>query len=91
MRYCPVLFMLVNPVMPKKKTMLVWTRRYSDSNPMIEGVMIRLLVMVWKATVASAWHQATTRITATDVARTWAIRQKPGESTGMGLRQARMQ
>ena len=69
MRYCPVLFMLVSPVVPKKNTMLVWIRRYSDSKPMIEGVMIRLLVMVWKATVASAWHQATTRITVTEVAR----------------------
>ena len=52
--------------------------------------MIRLFVIVWKATVASPWHQATTRITATEVTRSPAIRQKPTDPGGMGFPQARM-
>ena len=38
----------------ERDTELVCTATYSDSKPMIEGVMMRLLVTVWKATVATA-------------------------------------
>src|SRR5690606_8917032 len=66
----------------------VCTARYSDSNPRMDGVMMRLVVTVWKATVATAWQTATSSITITLVRRRSAISQKPFDPTGMGLSQA---
>ena len=50
--------------------------------------MMRLWVTVWKAIVATPWHSATTAITAMDVTRSSAIRQKPSVPKGSGLSQA---
>jgi hypothetical protein len=55
---------------------------------MIDGVMMRLFVTVWKLTVAIAWQKATTAMTTTLVTRSSAMRQKPSEPTGIGLSQA---
>ncbi len=44
----------ISPARPNRYTDVVWMARYSDSKPMIDGVRIRLLVTVWKATVARA-------------------------------------
>lgn len=55
---------------------------------MIDGVMILLLVAVWKLTVAMAWQNATTPITITLVSRSSAMRQNPGVPNGSGLSQA---
>src|SRR5699024_12499102 len=79
-----------SPTAPRKYTAEVWMATQRASNPMIDGVMIRLLVTVWKLTVATAWHSATTIMTMTVVPRSPAIRQKPEEPTGIGLSQARI-
>ena len=63
----------------------VWIKRYSDSNPMIDGVRILLLVTVWNATVAIAWHHATTAIAVTALARRCAISHHPRVPTSSGL------
>ena len=34
------------PLPPRKNTVEVWMATYSDSNPMIDGVMMRLFVTV---------------------------------------------
>lgn len=51
--------------------------------------MMRLFVTVWKVTVATAWHPATTARTIRLVVRRLAMRQKPSEPTGIGFSQAR--
>ena len=48
---------------------------YSDSNPMMDGVIMRLLVTVWNATVATAWQSATTAMAMTEFRRRCAISQ----------------
>jgi hypothetical protein len=63
---------------------------YSDSKPMIEGVMMRLFVAVWKLTVATAWQTATTSITMMLSTRMFAMIQKPSDPGGIGLPQARL-
>src|SRR5699024_409474 len=63
----------------------VWIAVYRDSKPMIDGVMMRLLVTVWKAMVAVAWQNAATPMTTSEVTRISAISQKPLEPTGIGL------
>ena len=85
----PTPWIATSPATPKRYTVVVCTTRYRDSKPMIEGVMIRLFVTVWKLTVATAWATATSAITTTAVARCWAMRQNPGVPTGSGLSQAR--
>lgn len=52
---------------------------------MIDGVMMRLFVTVWKLTVAMACATATSAITVTSVARCWAMRQNPAVPTGIGF------
>src|SRR5690606_34719892 len=58
------------------------------SKPMIDGVMMRLFVAVWKLTVAIAWQKATIAMTVTLVARISAMRQNPSVPYGIGLSQA---
>ena len=58
---------------------------YSDSNPMIDGVMMRLFVTVWKATVATAWATATMTMAITAFMRRSASSQKPRVPKGIGL------
>ncbi len=55
---------------------------------MIDGVMIRLFVADWNATVAIAWQITTIAMTTKLVARSSATRQKPGLPTGNGLSHA---
>ena len=76
---------MVTPATPKKNTAAVCTRTNSDSKPMIDGVMMRLLVAVWKLTVAKAWHAATTSITTMLSTRICAISQKPRVPNSIGL------
>ena len=47
--------------------------------------MMRLLVTVWKLTVAIACATATSPITETSIARCCAMRQNPVDPTGMGF------
>ena len=79
---CPTKFPTVadalRPATPRKKIVEVWIARYRDSNPRIEGVMIRLFATVWKATVAMPWHTATMAIARTAKARLRASLQKTG-------------
>ena len=56
---------------------------------MIDGVMIRLLVTVWKLTVAIAWQTATTAIATSELLRICATSQNPSLPTGIGLSTAR--
>ena len=63
---------------------------YSDSKPMIDGVRMRLCVTVWNATVAVAWQNATTSMTARLLTRISAMSQKPREPKGIGLPHARL-
>ena len=56
----------MTPEAPKKNTTDVWITVYRDSKPMIDGVMIRLTVTVWKLTVANAWQSATITVTTSD-------------------------
>ena len=55
---------------------------------MIDGVMMRLLVTVWKATVAMDWQAATITMVRMLLARSLAMIQNPSEPNGMGLSQA---
>src|SRR5690625_3877981 len=75
----------ISPATPRKYTAAVWIAVYRDSKPMIDGVMMRLLVTVWKAMVAVAWQNAATPMTTSEVPRISAISQKPLEPTGIGL------
>ena len=68
--------MLTAPDAPKKNTIVVCMSTYSDSNPMIEGVMMRLLVTVWNVTVASAWQKVTVAITTIEVTRIVEMRHQ---------------
>lgn len=85
---CPMPWIATIPATPNRYTVEVCTTRYSDSKPMIDGVMMRLLVTVWKLTVAMACATATSAMTVTSVARCWAIRQNPVEPTGIGFAHA---
>ena len=68
--------------------MEVWIARYRDSNPRIEGVMMRLFATVWKATVAMPWHTATMAIARTAKARLRASLQNTGVPNCAGFFQA---
>ena len=75
----------LSPATPKKNTVEVWMARYRDSNPMMDGVMMRLPVTVWKATVAMAWHTATTPMAMRAYMRRWAMSQKLRVPSGAGF------
>src|SRR5690606_27934953 len=62
---------------PKKNTSPVCITTYRASNPMMEGVRIRLLVAVWNSTVATAWQAATITMVATETTRMFTISQNP--------------
>src|SRR5699024_8419672 len=83
-RNCSVSCSIVTPATPRKYTAAVWIAVYRDSKPMIDGVMMRLLVTVWKAMVAVAWQNAATPMTTSEVTRTSATSQRPLEPTGIG-------
>ena len=53
-RKFPTVREAVSPAAPRKKMVEVLMATYSDSNPMMDGVMMRLFVTVWNATVAVA-------------------------------------
>ena len=73
------------PATPRKKIVEVWIARYRDSNPRIEGVMMRLFATVWKATVAMPWHTATMAIARTTKARRRASLQNTGVPNSAGF------
>ena len=73
------------PATPRKKIVEVWIARYRDSNPRIEGVMMRLFATVWKATVAMPWHTATMAIARTAKARRRASLQNTGVPKSAGF------
>ena len=78
----------LRPATPRKKIVEVWIARYRDSNPRIEGVMMRLFATVWKATVAMPWHTATMAIARTAKARRRASLQNTGVPNCAGFFQA---
>ncbi len=56
---------------PRKKTPAVWMSPNSESKPITDGVMMRLVVTVWKSTVETATATPTTTMPASRRLRAW--------------------
>ena len=79
------LWAAASPTAPNRNTVAVWITVYRDSKPMIDGVITRLFVTVWNATVAAPWQSATTAMAMTELARRSAMSQNWSVPKGIGL------